>query len=123
MASFQINSALRQLGSDIEVARKKRRMSVADFCERIGVSDKTLKKLERGDGGVRIETLAMALLALGMLDRLRELVDPGTDEAGLSLDISRLPQRIHRVKPKSKAKPTTQSGLKPIDRNDEGTGF
>ncbi len=98
-------------------------MSVADFCERISVSDKTLKKLERGDGGVRIETLAMALLALGMLDRLRELVDPGTDEAGLSLDISRRPQRIHRVKPKSKAKPATQSWLKPIDRNDEGTGF
>lgn len=123
MASFQINSALKQLGRDIEVARKKRRMSVADFCERIGVSDKTLKKLERGEGGVRIETLAMALLALGMLDRLRELVDPGTDEAGLSLDISRLPQRIHRAKPKPKSTPATQPDFSPVDKNDEGTGF
>lgn len=123
MASFQINSALKQLGRDIEVARKKRRMSVADFCERIGVSDKTLKKLERGDGGVRLETLAMALLALGMLNRLRDLADAATDEVGLSLDISRLPQRIHRAKPKPKPDPTKQSDFKPIDRNDEGTGF
>lgn len=123
MASFQINSALRQLGTDIEIARKKRRMSVADFCERIGVSDKTLKKLERGDGGVRVETLAMALLALGMLDRLRELADASTDETALSLDISRLPQRIHRAKQKPKPKPAAQSDFKPIDTNDEGTGF
>lgn len=98
-------------------------MSVADFCERIGVSDKTLKKLERGDGGVRVETLAMALLALGMLDRLRELADASTDEAALSLDISRLPNCIHRAKQKPKPRPAAQPDFKPIDKNDEGTGF
>ena len=38
---------------------------VADFCERIGVTDKTLAKLEKGAGGVRLETLAMALMVLG----------------------------------------------------------
>ncbi len=71
MGSLQVKSALSQLGRDIQTARKRRRMSVADFCSRIGVSDKTLAKLERGDGGVRLETFAMALLALGMLDRVR----------------------------------------------------
>lgn len=61
------------------------RLSVAGFCERIGVSDKNPKKLERGDSGVRVEALAMALLVLEMLDRLRELVDVTTDETRLNL--------------------------------------
>ncbi|AML51883.1 helix-turn-helix domain-containing protein [Falsihalocynthiibacter arcticus] len=94
MSSIQVNSTLRQLGEDIRTARKKRRLSVADFCKRIDVSDKTLKKLESGDGGVRLETFAMALLALGELDRLENILDPAQDQLGLSLDHMRLPERI-----------------------------
>lgn len=94
MSSLQVKSALSQLGRDIQTARKRRRMSVADFCSRIGVSDKTLAKLERGDGGVRLETFAMALLALGMLDRLAEIADPASDSTGIGLDREKLPERI-----------------------------
>ncbi len=94
MASFQVQSVLKQLGQDIRTARKKRRLSVADFCERLGVTDKTLTKLERGDGGVRLETLAMALLALGEVHRLKEIIDPADDHTGLVLDAGRLPKRI-----------------------------
>ncbi len=119
MTAYQTKSALKQLGRDIETARKKRRMSVADFCQRIGVSDKTLKRLETGDGGVRVETLATALLAPGMLDRMRDLVDPATDETALSLDISRLPKRIRS----RKEKPATRTSFTPVDENDEGTAF
>ncbi|MCG3269603.1 XRE family transcriptional regulator [Yoonia sp. I 8.24] len=71
-------------------------MSVADFCSRIGVSDKTLAKLERGDGGVRLETFVMALLALGMLDRLAEIADPASDSTGIGLDREKLPERIRQ---------------------------
>ena len=53
-------------------------MSVADFCERLGVTDKTLAKLEMGDGGVRLETMAMALMVLGEIHRLRR--NPGSGE-------------------------------------------
>ena len=96
MSSLQVKSALSRLGRDIQTARKRRRMSVADFCSRIGVSDKTLAKLERGDGGVRLETFAMALLALGMLDRLAEITDPASDSTGLGLDREKLPERIRQ---------------------------
>jgi transcriptional regulator with XRE-family HTH domain len=71
-------------------------MSVADFCSRIGVSDKTLAKLERGDGGVRLETFAMALLALGMLERLAKIADPSSDSTGIGLDREKLPERIRQ---------------------------
>ncbi len=121
MASFQVQSALRQLGRDIQTARKKRRLSVADFCQRIGVTDKTLTKLERGDGGVRLETFAAALLALGELGRLTDLLESSKDETGLGLDQARLPQRITARRKSAKA--TTPEGqLRHLD-DDEGSAF
>lgn len=122
MSSFQVQTALKRLGHDIRVARKKRRMSVADFCERLGVTDKTLAKLETGDGGVRLETLAMALMVLGELHRLGEMLDPAKDETGLILEQARLPERIvSRRRPPSDKSTTKQARLDEID--DEGSAF
>lgn len=122
MSSYQVQTALKRLGQDIRVARKKRRMSVADFCERLGVTDKTLAKLETGDGGVRLETLAMALMVLGELHRLGEMLDPAKDDTGLVLDQARLPERIaSRRKPPSGTSATTQPRSDEID--DEGSAF
>lgn len=123
MASYQVQTVLRRLGEDIKTARKRRRLSVADFCERIGVTDKTLARLERGDGGVRLELFAAALLALGELHRLEALLDPQQDETGLLLDRERLPDRIRRQSRKSPvADPPDGSGTAP-DEDSEGTAF
>ena len=122
MSSYQVQTALKRLGHDIRVARKKRRMSVADFCERLGVTDKTLAKLEMGDGGVRLETMAMALMVLGELHRLEEILDPAKDDTGLVLDQARLPERIvNRRRPSSGRSATTQERSDEID--DEGSAF
>lgn len=122
MSSYQVQTTLKRLGHDIRVARKKRRMSVADFCERVGVTDKTLAKLETGDGGVRLETLAMALMVLGELHRLGEMLDPAKDDTGLVLDQARLPERIaSRRKPPSVTSATKRPRSDEID--DEGSAF
>jgi len=102
-------------------------MSVADFCSRIGVSDKTLAKLERGDGGVRLETFAMALLALDMLDRLAGIADPASDATGIGLDREKLPERIRQRGQKgTKTIPANQrdaSKESTVLDDDEGTAF
>jgi len=122
MSSYQVQTALKRLGHDIRVARKKRRMSVADFCERLGVTDKTLAKLEMGDGGVRLETMAMALMVLGELDRLGEILDPAKDDTGLLLDQARLPERIvNRRRPSSGRSGAAHETTDEID--DEGSAF
>jgi len=127
VSSLQVKSALSQLGRDIQTARKRRRMSVADFCSRIGVSDKTLAKLERGDGGVRLETFAMALLALDMLDRLAGIADPASDATGIGLDREKLPERIrHRGQKGTKTIPANQRDVSKestVLDDDEGTAF
>ena len=90
-----VQRVLRALGRDIRIARKKRRMPVADFAARMGISQGTLARLEKGEAGVSVGTLAMALLALGELHRLEEILDVSKDDTGLMLDIGNLPQRIH----------------------------
>ena len=93
-----VQRALRELGRDIQIARKKRRMPVADFAERMGVSQGTLVRLEKGGPGVAIGAVAMALLTLGELRRLGTILDVSSDDTGLMLDVDGLPQRIRKPK-------------------------
>jgi DNA-binding XRE family transcriptional regulator len=91
--------ALRQLGRDLAVARRKRAISTADMAARLFISRDTLWRLERGDPTVSLGTLATATFVLRLHDRLAELAAPARDELALSLDERRLPQRIHRKRP------------------------
>jgi transcriptional regulator with XRE-family HTH domain len=88
--------ALRKLGRDIAVARRKRRISTADMAARLFVSRDTLWRLERGEPGVSAGTLATAVFVLGLHDRLANLAAPSSDELALSLEEQRLPKHIRR---------------------------
>lgn len=85
--------ALVQLGRDIALARRRRKLSQKLMAERMLVSVQTLQRLEAGDPTVGLAVLASALHVFGMTDRLAALVTPDSDRAGISEDISRLPQR------------------------------
>jgi transcriptional regulator with XRE-family HTH domain len=88
--------ALRKLGRDLALARRKRGISTADMAGRLFVSRDTLWRLERGDSTVSLGTLATAAFVLQFHDRLANLAAPASDDLALSLDERRLPQRIRR---------------------------
>lgn len=88
--------AIAQLGADVSRARRRRRLSRASLAERSGVSEATLKRLEKGDGSVALENFARALHVLGEIDRLEKLLDSATDELGLVLMDEQLPKRVRR---------------------------
>lgn len=88
--------ALRKLGRDLALARRKRGISTSDMAARLFVSRDTLWRLERGDPTVALGTLATAVFVLDLHDRLTNLAAPASDELGLSLDERRLPKRIRR---------------------------
>ena len=88
--------ALRKLGRDLALARRKRGISTADMAGRIFVSRDTLWRLERGDPTVALGTLATVSFILQLHDRLANLAAPGSDDLALSLDERRLPKRIRR---------------------------
>ena len=91
-----VRRALRQLGHDLALGRRRRRISTQSMAERLQVSTATLRRLERGDPTLSVGTLAKALLVLNALDRLSQLVDTARDELGLQLMDEALPKRIRR---------------------------
>jgi transcriptional regulator with XRE-family HTH domain len=93
----KVRRSLLKFGRDLSVARKKRNLTVAMMAERLGVAKATYLRIEKGDPSVSMGAYAMTLFVLGFGDALTDLVDPGTDDQGLLLDLDRLPKRV-RVK-------------------------
>lgn len=60
---------------------------------RAGISPSTVARLEKGDPGVEIGTLADILVVLGLIDRLTDLIDIRKDDLGLALTAKRQPRR------------------------------
>lgn len=90
--------ALRKLGRDLALARRKRGISTADMAGRLFVSRDTLWRLERGDPTVALGTLSTAAFVLQLHERLANLAAPATDGLALSLDERRVPKRIRRAR-------------------------
>ncbi len=122
--SVSARRGLRALGANIKTARLKRRISVKGFAERVGVSESTITRLEKGDDGVSIGTLAMACLVLGEIDRISDLLDAGSDDTGLLLDREALPKRIDRKRTTGQVTSGKgQSQPDPDSADEEGVGF
>jgi len=65
---------------------------MTDLAARAGTSSTTIARLEKGDPGVAIGTLADILVALGLINRLADLIDIRNDDLGLALIAERAPR-------------------------------
>jgi len=121
--SLSARNALKALGVNVKTARVKRRISIKGFAERVGVSGRTIIRLEKGDDGVSIGTLAMACLVLGELELISSFLDPGADNTGLLMDRESLPKRIDGNR-KGKAKSKDNQNInRSTETDDDGVGF
>lgn len=64
--SLATTEALRLFGARVRLARQRRRLTVAQLAERVGVSRTTIQKIERGDPGVALGTAFEAATLLGV---------------------------------------------------------
>lgn len=84
------------LGDRLRTARLRRRMSLSEMAERVGVSRVTLRHLEQGDPTVSFGILVRALAVLGLEHDLAAIA--ADDELGRRLvdgDL-RTPRRTNR---------------------------
>lgn len=88
--------ALRKLGRELALARRKRGISTDDMAARAFISRTTLWRLERGDPAIVSGTVATVAFVLQLHDRLANVASPPSDAIALSLDERRLPQRIRK---------------------------
>ena len=89
-----VRRALKKLGTDISVARRRRNISTLLMAERAFISRNTLAKVEKGDPGVSLGIYATVLFVLGLTERLAELADPSRDSLGQDLAEKDLPKRV-----------------------------
>lgn len=76
-------ASLRALGEDLAIARKRRREPLKSWAQRIGVSEPTLMRMEKGDPSVSMGIYATALWMVGRSNALAELAAPEHDKGAL----------------------------------------
>lgn len=87
------------LGRRIALARRERRWTVADLAERVGSSQTTIRKVERGDPTVALGTAFEAAAVTGV-HLFSEDADTRAREAEVvNARLAVLPQRIRRHAP------------------------
>lgn len=90
-----VRRSLRLAGYGINVARRRRQLTMAMMAERLGVTRQTYERVERGDPTVATGTVLMALWVLGLdWKALESHTDPAADDAGLAWHLSTLPKKV-----------------------------
>jgi DNA-binding XRE family transcriptional regulator len=105
--SLSMDRDLRSLGENISVARRRRKLTQSNLADAAGVTRATIRRLEKGEAGITIGTLAMVLLALGERDGIRKLVSPERDLLGQALSIDSMPKRIRSPRKAKKVETAT----------------
>lgn len=85
---------LEQLGENLRLARKRRRLTTGQVAERAGVSRSTLYHLEKGEANSSIGILLQVLVALKLENDLAKLASD--DELGrklLDIELNRTRRR------------------------------
>lgn len=95
--SYQAESALKTVGSNIRTARLRRGESESMAAERLNVSRHTWRRLEAGSPAVSLGTFFQAMVTYGFSEQLYELADPDLDLEGKAQDAARRPMRGRSV--------------------------
>jgi transcriptional regulator with XRE-family HTH domain len=80
-------AAIEKLGSDLAVARLRRKESLRSWAQRMGVTVATLMRLEAGDPGVGIGIIATALWLIQRDGALVDLAAPEHDQGAIEMDV------------------------------------
>jgi len=91
--------ALARLGARIRLARLRRKLRQEDLAHQIGRARATVIAIERGSTKTEIGAYASALWALGLLQELELVADPGLDRDGQALSFSTADKRVRLRQP------------------------
>ena len=88
---------IEQLGQHIAIARKRRGETQGEWARRLGVSQPTMARIERGDPSVAMASYVMCMWLVDPAVAVADLVAPQHDSAALEREVSRV------RKPRSRA--------------------
>ncbi|RYF00768.1 MAG: XRE family transcriptional regulator [Comamonadaceae bacterium] len=88
---------IQQLAQNIAIARKRRKETQAQWAQRLGVSQPTMARIERGDPSVAMASYVMCMWLINQAQGLADLIAPQADLASLEREVARTRQHQHRV--------------------------
>ena len=92
---------IEQLAQNIVIARKRRGESQAQWAKKLGISQPTMVRIERGDPSVAMASYVMCMWLINPAAALADLITPATDHGALEKEVARV--RVRR-KPFATAK-------------------
>ncbi len=88
-----------QAGRNLRIARKRRKKTISEVAEMVGVSVSTIKRVESGDPSVKFGVYLAIAEAFQLAGSVR-FAEPESDAIGMALEKQRMPQRIRKKKDK-----------------------
>lgn len=98
------------LAQNIVIARKRRKETQAQWALRLGVSQPTMARIERGDPSVSMASYVMCMWLINQAHGLADLVAPQNDLASLE-------QEVARTRPRPAARAMAQKDAKTAASN------
>ncbi len=81
---------IEELAQNIVIARKRRGESQAQWAKKLGISQPTMARIERGDPSVAMASYVMCIWLINPAAGLAELIAPLNDHAALEKEVARV---------------------------------
>ena len=85
---------IEQLAQNIVIARKRRGETQAQWARKLGVSQPTMARIERGDPSVAMASYVMCMWLINQAAGLADLIAPIEDHAALEREITRVREPV-----------------------------
>ena len=89
-----VQTAFTEIGENIRTWRILYELKAIQVAQRAGISLGTLHKIEKGDPTVSVTAFLEVLRSLGILDTMKESLDPLNSDLGRARIHDNLPRRI-----------------------------
>ncbi len=86
----EVNECLKRLGTYIEIARKRRRLTAKQMAGKLDISVPTYLSIEHGSPTVKLSNYLTALWIMGLLEQALKIAHPDSDSYGKELELRRL---------------------------------
>lgn len=100
---------IEQLAQNIAIARKRRGESQAQWAQKLGISQPTMVRIERGDPSVAMASYVMCMWLINPNAGLADLIAPQHDHTALEKEVARVKSK--RKQKKNETSPALPFGV------------
>jgi len=86
---FDVAKTISELGQNLYLARKRRRLSARAVAEKIGMDQRSVLDAEKGKATAAVSTYLSLLWVYDLLSDMKDIANPMNDVEGMCLDAVR----------------------------------